>query len=209
MIRLWNPSTGERAGVLTDGQLPLGTLAWSPDGSQLAAASYDFFGVEPSRITVWDVTTRRQLRTIAGAGPLDWAPDDHALAGTNDGATVTIWHPRTGQMIDEWRTDQDRVKSLHWSPDSTRLAVPIDKRMEIRHLDSGTIFRCIGHTDPIHEVCWSPDSRYLATAAGSDLTIWDPERGKPMAVSALPRLPVLVGLHWAAALTVPCTTAAP
>ncbi|MEH1130670.1 WD40 repeat domain-containing protein [Micromonospora sp. CPCC 206061] len=201
VIALWNPSTGKRLGVLTDGQLPIGALAWSPDGSQLAAASHDFFGVQPGLITVWDVTTRRSLRTIDGAGPLAWAPDDHSLAGTTDGTAVTIWNPRTGQVIDEWRTDQDRVKSLHWSPDSTRLAVPIDHRMEIRHQDSGTILRCVGHTDPIDNTCWSPDSRYVATAAGSGLTIWDPEQGKPMAVLSLPRSPFLVGLHWAAELS--------
>jgi WD40 repeat protein len=201
VIRLWNPSTGKRLGVLTGGQLPIGALAWSSDSSQLAAASYDFFGVQPSRITVWDVTTRRPLRTIDGAGPLAWAPDDQSLAGTTAEATVTIWHPRTGQTIDTWRTDQDRVKSLHWSPDSTRLAAPIGNRMEIRHQKGGTILRCIGHTDPIDEACWSPDSRYLATAARSDLTIWDPEHAKPMAALTLPRSPFLAGLHWAAALT--------
>jgi WD40 repeat protein len=81
------------------------------------------------------------------------------------------------------------------------LAAPLDKRMEIRRQDNGTIIRCIGHTERIHEVSWSPDSRYVATAAGSSLTIWDPERGTPMAVLPLPGYPNLVGLHWAVALT--------
>src|SRR5213078_4063081 len=81
------------------------------------------------------------------------------------------------------------LKHFSWSPDSTMLAAPLDKRMEIRRQDNGTIIRCIGHTERIHEASWSPDSRYVATAAGSSLTIWDPERGTPMAVLPLPGYP--------------------
>jgi WD40 repeat protein len=130
------PLAGE-AGILTtrfwgeriDGELPptfLQTLAYSPDGRQLALVLGD------RSIQVWDAATGRQVFNVAGVGQrpgsadvaLAFSPDGERLVAT-DTQGVTFFDGRTGleMQIPQPAGVGFLIKSLAFSPDGQALAL--------------------------------------------------------------------------------------
>jgi WD40 repeat protein len=78
-IAILNGRTGEIIKLLEGNRqdVPLGEIAWSPDGKQLAAGNN-------GEVIVWDVNTGQQIHNIAGYQPLpglSWMPNGETLAG--------------------------------------------------------------------------------------------------------------------------------
>ena len=95
------------------------SLAWSPDGQELIAATYH----EP--IVVWDAQTGEQLRSLGGhegkVFDVAWSPDGGRLASASDGGTLIFWD-RGGRKLRTIVDPSGRAYSVAWSPDSSRLA---------------------------------------------------------------------------------------
>ncbi|MCP4222322.1 MAG: hypothetical protein GY773_03140, partial [Actinomycetia bacterium] len=88
-IRLWDPSTGQHAHTLTGHTGWVRSVAYSPDGTQLASTSDD------ETIRLWDPTTGREQRRFEGhtgsVTGLAWSPDGEWLASTSDDGTARLW----------------------------------------------------------------------------------------------------------------------
>src|SRR5262249_28770051 len=78
-----------------------GAVAFSPDGSRLAASGPDY------TIKVWDVATGKEIFTLRGhrqgtyryrqgVNGLAFSPDGHKLASAGGDTTVRIWNMETG-----------------------------------------------------------------------------------------------------------------
>jgi len=108
----------EPADVLVTATGSVSRLAFSPDGSLLAAARE--YAVE-----VRDGVTGEPLRVLAGhTGDVQgvaFAPDGRQLVSTSFDHTVRVWDAPTGQLV---RTvDVEYPRGARFSPDGARLAV--------------------------------------------------------------------------------------
>jgi WD40 repeat protein len=100
-IELWDPRTVERrhrlpgpAGLVTE-------IAYSPDGTLVAAAFRN--ADQAGEVRVWTSDAGELVATLGdigrGAERVGFAPDGSRLLTTAADATVTVWNPRTGERL--------------------------------------------------------------------------------------------------------------
>jgi WD40 repeat protein len=138
-------------------------VAWSPDGTRIASASYD------GTIQVWDAVTRATIFTLRGhtdpVVAVAWSPDGQRLASGSLDKTAKVWDVLTGQAIQTYRRHKGFVPSVTWSPDGKHVASGSEDH-EIHIWDAATgetLLVVHVHSAPVTAVGWSPDGCYLAS----------------------------------------------
>lgn len=123
-VVVFDSTTGEKAFELPTRRKSIMSLTWTADGAQLAAG---FNGA----IQIWDVPTRKLLRTLEGfervVTRLAYSPQDKFLAaGTQDGQ-VWVWSVSTGRRVQVIETGNHGVRSLAFSPDGKLLVTTTNR----------------------------------------------------------------------------------
>ncbi|MGH3755384.1 MAG: NB-ARC domain-containing protein [Pseudonocardiaceae bacterium] len=155
------------------------SVAWSPDGAQLASAGdYD------RMVRVWDTATGTQLHALSGhtggMRSVAWSPDATRLASASDDTTVRVWKATTGTQLHTLSGHTGAVMSVAWSPDSTRLAsASSDTTVRVWDAATGTgLHTLTGHTGGVWSVAWSPDGTQLASASDdTTVRVWKAATG--------------------------------
>jgi WD40 repeat protein len=169
-------------------------LALSPDGQFTAVAGETFERghipiVTHPQILIVDLSTRKLVRTIANAFPdnneiktLAWSPDGKSLAAgglVTESApgpdAVRIFDPISGEPVVREAGTEAFVSALSYSPDGRYLAEGyIDGKVRIWDGLHKQLLQSIPVNDHFHTALTiSRDSRYLAVAAGFDVSIWE------------------------------------
>jgi len=179
-------------------------VAFSPDGSTLAAGSYSGKGInENEHRCVGDIRQRVHLFG-AGSGSmicalhderhdgtwgsasvprgpfLSFSPDGATLAvGTWDG-TVMLWDPRIQRLAKVLRTQCPRIKAVSFSPDGRTLAAGFRGWFSLWDTTSYREARGIATGAFVSSISFSPDSEMVAIGDeifhGAEL--WDVAAGQ-------------------------------
>jgi len=166
------------------------TLAWSPDGSTLAA------GCDYQLVFIWEALTgankhahhlhENQLHALA------WSPNGQRLASACADQSIHIWEPNTAtsQPLLTYRGHAGSLTLglpcvVAWSPSGLLLAsAGTDRTAQIwRAHDGALLCICRGHTNDINALCWSPDGTQIATASDDcSVRLWDARNGQLIAM---------------------------
>jgi len=161
-------------------QLP-GGVAFSPDGSKLAAAN--FGDAQSGLIKVWDSRTLQQYARFSGSG-FSFSPDGLSLASISSGLPIiAIWDMTTrfsAKSLLIQFAHPTLFTCLSYSPDGTWLAL-IDpgQTINLRNATTGRHMQSLGPIGLVTSATFSPDGKQLA-ACGPDGTVvlWDAATGQ-------------------------------
>lgn len=156
-------------------------LAFNPDGSLLATASWD------DTVRLWDVSAAEPLcEPLIGHENLvlgvAFNHDGTLLASASSDDTIRLWDPQTCKQIgDPLRGHTERVNSVSFSPDGSLLAsASWDETIRLWNPSTGEqigdpLPGNIYHWDPV--LVFSPDGSILASAE-NDIWLWDTDTGQ-------------------------------
>ena len=154
------------------------SVAYSPDGSQIASGSVD------SAIRIWDAETGGHIRTLEGHTGTVWAaaysPDGSQIASGGADKTIRIWNAKTGEHVRTLTGHQNDVRSAAYSPDGSQIASGSqDNTIRIWNAETGEHIRTLtGHSHWIISAAYSPDgSQIVSGSVDKTVRIWNAETG--------------------------------
>jgi WD40 repeat protein/transcriptional regulator with XRE-family HTH domain len=165
LIRIWNVVSGAEQQVITHtGKIR--DLAYSPDGTRIAAAAND------RTARIWDLASGRLLLTLKPEAPGDpvsvaYSPDGTRLAVVGAGPLLQLYDANTGAVLLALTGHGGNVTDVVFSPDGTLLATASeDQTAKVWDAQSGQeLFTLYGHHNAVYGVSFSPDGRRLVTAS--------------------------------------------
>jgi len=180
-VKVWDAQTGKLLRPI-DHDVPVGALAFTPDGKWLASAS------RRGPVLLWDSTTgavRKPFDSHTGnVECVAFSPDGRYLASGGEDKTVRVWDAATGREILGLNGHTDKCWCVAFSPDGRRLA-SASSDGTIRIWDAtplkgneGQEIRTLDHGDEVRTVAFSPDG--LSIASGGDgylAKVWDAQTG--------------------------------
>lgn len=147
-------------------------LAWSPDGTRVAAG---FYG---DTVAIWDMESGRRIKVLArqaSEGPggvcnIAWSPDGKWLAC---GAQVPLLYSTRDWSVAQ--TLEGEPWGISWSPDGELLALQGQQPdlINIWEVSSGALIKELkdeGMTS-LYSSAWSPDGETLATVSYSEIRL--------------------------------------
>lgn len=165
-VRIADAATGTVQYELAVGSLRVTAMAYSPDGTQIAAAG----GFPATGALIWDVATGAQTAEIAHTGvvtALAYSPDGSYLAVGGEDGVVTLWQDGAqiaSLEIEDWVTD------LAFTPDGAILAATRqDGIMTLWDVAAPTApemsVALVAADGAINALAISPDGAQIATAS--------------------------------------------
>ena len=150
------------------------SVAFSPDGTLLAAGATSKFPQSDAKIILWDVETRKETATLdeqpAGRPAVAFSPDGTMLAAGSQWSgekKIILWDVETRKKIATFRG----MAPLMFSPDGTLLAA-IWGSINIILWDVRTqreVAALSRHTNQVNAVAFSPDGTLLVSGGGNGM----------------------------------------
>jgi WD40 repeat protein len=185
-LLLWDVANGTELRPLAGLDSWLAQIAFSPDGTLLAAAgSVESGGV----VKIWQVATGQLLFTsqtpwAAEAWCVAFSPDGKTLAAGLDSGEVRLFNVASDWQVTTLSGHGGRVRWLGFHPDGRSLAVagPLTDNTDfVWDLATRKQRRLSGHGSEVLSGAWRADGRLLITAGSTDGTVrlWDLSGDRP------------------------------
>jgi WD40 repeat protein len=174
-VMVFDARTGRVEHVFTDIGNTVSSIAWAPNGRQLAVGSWD------QTVRLLDVVSRMEATRLEVAMEGGWVE----VATSPDGKRLA-WH---GYETDVWVLDlqskkqrriivEDGAQSIAWSPDGGRIAVLGSEELHLLDMEAGRGEKALA-VSRVDQVLWSPDGRYVAVFGRVGVaTIWNVGTGE-------------------------------
>ncbi|MGH8877453.1 MAG: WD40 repeat domain-containing protein, partial [Stackebrandtia sp.] len=190
-ILVWDPDTGEcvRTWRFSAGLkgARLRALAWSPDGSRLAA------GGSLGSIKLWGESDEEPSTVLSiapvGVRALAWSPDGDWLVSGDAAGGLRIWRLSDSSSQHIGQAHDAAVQTVSWSPDGKLLASgSIDRRIRLWDAGSGRDQGVLkGHSGTVTALCWTGDShRLISGSVDGTIRQWDAANGTEVTASPPP-----------------------
>lgn len=168
LIRLWDAGTAEPRAVLEVGAAWAERVAWCPDGSRLAATA-------GRRVAVWGaagVAVGRSAEHASTVADIAWRPDGSRIATVAYGGAAFLSPGADGPRDHVVLKGSSLV--LAWQPQGRYLAVGNqDATVLFVIVETGDTLQMWGFPSKVLALDWSSDGRFLATASGTGIILWD------------------------------------
>lgn len=203
-VRLVDAASKEQIGALKGAADAVRAVAFSKDGSRLAAA-----GGLPARsgeVQIWDIASRKMVQTIKGHSDCIYAvafsPDGKTIATSSYDKLIKLWDLGSAKEIRTLKDHIDAVYALAFTPDGRRVVSGgADRTVKIWNIATGERLYTLSEAqDGINAVAIDPSGRYVA-AAGLDKTIriWSlGEKGGKLENSLIAHEDAILRLSWSA-----------
>jgi WD40 repeat protein/tRNA A-37 threonylcarbamoyl transferase component Bud32 len=185
-VVLWDLAGGRVLNVLREGAIPIGRLAFSPDGATLAASGGEWARPDsPGEVALWEVATGHLLAQASGSAHLG-----DGLAFSADGSSLlTVGGARPEEREVEIRDPHDLaikgrvpgVACVAFAPGAARFATAdMQGNVTIREASNGRARRALAGTgSAVVGLALAPGREKVALAtADCALWLWDPADGQ-------------------------------
>ncbi|MEZ6073238.1 MAG: hypothetical protein R3C10_23950 [Pirellulales bacterium] len=172
----WAPQVTIKTGAEVLTRTP---LRWSSDSVRIACPGGG------DTVGVWNAQTGAQVESLAGhgarVGTIAWSPDNRRMAAADiDHGHITLWDLDTGKPpVRLAGHPYLGIHDLAWSGDAGRLAsAGLDATARVWDTASGAEFGSLTQNSEVTSLAWSPNGHQIALAAGTHVTIWNPQTDK-------------------------------
>jgi WD40 repeat protein/serine/threonine protein kinase len=189
-VLLWDIASGRQRAELRQRRGQVKAVAFSRNGRRLVSAGVvrdrSTGAYAPGEITIWDVASGREIRTIAeqstAVTSVAFSPDGKRLAGACWNGEVRLWDATTGQPLLTLPGHTFRALGVAFHPRGDCLAsCGADQMVKVWDTTTGEVRRILtGHKGWVLSVAFSPDGTRLASSGGShgglalgELKVWD------------------------------------
>jgi YD repeat-containing protein len=183
-VTLWDSASGTAIKSLRPGTAWTEHVAFSPDGKTLATATGKV-------LALWDSAGEKvhSFEPLAGTiAAIAWDKPGRDIAAAAAGA-VCVWRIEPPQYPMRKYAWPAACLTAAWSPNGKVLASGMqDGTVHFWMLTTGKDSQMRGYPSKVTHTEWSANSRFLATASGAEVVVWDfggkgPEGSAPLELS--------------------------
>jgi WD40 repeat protein len=177
VVQAWDSATGNELQRITVEGQPVTSVAFSPDGTQLAIAQAE--GI----VSLFEVAGGKRLRRWEddkGDSDLCFAPDGRTLAAVGRDDRILLWNVLTGRGSRGSPPPRGRMVTYRLLPDGTVLVcVAVEMGFYLWDALRGVALTPFyGHGSPVGAIAFHPERRELLSASSDGIYRWNLRTGK-------------------------------